>query len=162
MAPKIVKNPRTDVDVQHLMTVFPDIQPDGREVTHDQIEAVLSESRLSSRYRRVVNKWRKLLLAERAVWLDGQTAQGRGFVALTPDEMVRFGNRGVRTAGRKLRKSLVVLSAPDDASLSADMRKYRSLLGAAIERIATEHRSVLREVSKALSPQRQLPRAAGQ
>src|SRR5688500_4242443 len=96
------KNPRTDVDVALLWKVFPDLLPDGREITHEQIEAVLHESRVSSRYKRVVTKWRKQLLNERAIWLDGLAAQGRGFVALTPDEMVRFGNRGVRTAGRKL------------------------------------------------------------
>lgn len=156
----IEKNPRTEVDVQLLCEVFPDLLPDGREIAHGQVEAALRESRASSRYRRVVSKWRRRMLAERGVWLDGQMAQGRGFVCLTPDEMVRFGNRGVRKAGRTLRKALVIASAPDDRSLSADMKRYRGLLTVAIERIANQHKEVLRDVSKSLLPQKQLPRSA--
>lgn len=157
----IEKNPRTDVDVQLLWTVFPDLVADGRVITHEQIEAVLKESRLSARYRRVMKKWRQQLLAERAVCLDGQVAQGRGFVVLTPDEMVRFGNRKVREAGRKIRKALMVAAAPADAALSDDVRRYRGLLMVAAEKIAAQHKTALREISTALSPQRQLPRAVG-
>lgn len=157
---KIEKNPRTDVDVQLLRDVFPDLLPDGREVTHAQIETVLSEARISARYKRVVAKWRRQLLMERGIWLDGLLAQGRGFVALTPDEMVRFGNRGVRAAGRKLRKALVVASTPNDAALSDQTRRWRGLLTIAMEKIAQEHKTTLREVGKALAPMKQLPRKA--
>jgi hypothetical protein len=155
----IEKNPRTDVDVATLNRVFPDLLPDGREITHEQIETVLSMNRLQSRYRTVVNRWRKQLLRERGLWLDGQLAQGRGFVVLTPDEMVRYGNRGVRSAGRKLRRALEVVSAPRDELLSEDTRRYRGLLSAAIEKIATENRSAIRAIGKALTPAPQLPRA---
>lgn len=154
----IEKNPRTNVDVDLLWKVFPDLLPDGREVTHEQIEAVLHESRLSARYRRVVAKWRRQLLNEKGVCLDGQMAHGRGFVALTPDEMVRFGNRQVRQAGRKIRKGLQVASAPDDAALSADVKRYRGLLMTAMEKIHQSHKGMLRDVSRALAPIRQLPR----
>jgi hypothetical protein len=159
---QIAKNRRTDVDVDLLWTVFPDLLPDGREVTHDQIEAVLKESRISSRYRTVVTKWRKRLLRERAIYLDGMTAKGRGFVVLTPDEMVRFGNRSVRQAGRKVKKAIAVASLPNDEALSVDTRRYRGLLMVALEKIATEHKATLKAVSKALQPMQQLPRASGQ
>lgn len=157
---KIEKNPRTDIDVELLQKVFPDLQQDGREITHEQLETVLHMSRAQSRYRTVVNKWRRNLLRERGVWLDGQVAQGRGFVVLTPDEMVRYGNRGVRAAGRKLYRSLAILSAPREEQLSEDLRRHRSLLEAAIERMRHEHQTTLREVGKALKPMRQLPRKA--
>jgi|SRR5262245_51813122 len=157
----IEKNPRTDVDVQMLWTVFPDILPDGREITHEQLEAVLHESRVTSRYRRVTEKWRKRLLVERSVWLDGMCAGGRGFIALTPDEMVRFSNRGVRAAGRKIRRMLHIAAVPADVALSEDVRRYRALLMVAMEKIAQEHQGTLRAVSKALAPQKPLPRAAG-
>lgn len=157
----IVKNPRTDADVNLLWTVFPDLLPDGREVTHEQIEAVLKEPRVSARYRRVVTKWRRRLFTERRVYLDGQTALGRGFVALTPDEMVRFANRRVREAGRRIRKAIAVAAAPNDAELSEDVRRYRGLLEAAMVKMANENRSTLRAVSKALVPMKQLPRKAG-
>lgn len=154
---RIIKNPNTDADVQLLRTVFPDLLPDGREVTHEQIEAALRESRKSSRYKRTVNKWRRQLFAERRVFLDGQTASGRGFVALTPDEMVRFANRRVREVGRKLRKAIAVASAPNDVELSEDVRRYRGLLEAAMVKMAAENRTTLRDVTRALAPMKQLP-----
>jgi hypothetical protein len=156
---KIEKNPRNDVDVAQLWKVFPDLLPDGREITHEQLEAVLDMNRAMSRYRTVLEKWRKQLLTERGIWLDGQLAHGRGFVVLTPDEMVRFGNRGVRAAGRKFRKALAVVSAPKDEQLSADTRKYRGLLQAAIIKITSENRSTIRAIGKALTPVAQLPRS---
>jgi hypothetical protein len=158
---KFVKNPQTEADVNLLLKVFPDLLPDGRIVTHEQIESVLKMSRVSSRYRTVVNKWRKLVFTERRVYLDGQTAEGKGFTSLTPDEMVRFANRQVRTAGRKVKKALAVASAPNDNELSADVLKYRGLLEGAILKIAHEHQQSLREVSKSLGPAKQLPRKAG-
>jgi hypothetical protein len=157
---QIVKNPRNDADVALLWKVFPDLLPDGREITHEQLEAVLMMNRAQGRYRTVLMKWRKQLLAERGMWLDGQVAQGRGFVVLTPDEMVRYGNRGVRAAGRKLRRALSVVSAPKDEQLSEDTRKYRGLLEAAIVKIAAENKSTIRAIGKALTPMKQLPRAA--
>lgn len=159
MKPQIVKSPRTDIDVQQLASVFPDLIPDGREITHEQIEAVLSESRKSARYKRVVTRWRRGLLQERGLYLDGQVAQGRGFVVLTPDEMVRFGNRKVRSAGKMFRKALAVAATPNDNALSDDVRRWRGLLTVAVEKIAAEHRTVLRDVSRALTPQKQLPRS---
>lgn len=154
---KIVKNPNTDVDVDLLWKVFPDLTWDGREITHSQIEAVLHDSRLSSRYRRVVKRWRNRLLQERGLYLDGQMAHGNGFIVLTPDEMVRFGNRTVRAAGRKVRRALQVISVPDDAALSDDVRRYRNLLNVAMEKIAREHKSSLREIANAMKPMAQLP-----
>jgi hypothetical protein len=65
---KIEKNPRNDVDVDLLRKVFPDLLPDGREITHEQLETVLTMNRAQSRYRTVLNKWRKELLHERGIW----------------------------------------------------------------------------------------------
>lgn len=158
---KIAKNPSTDADVQLLLSVFPDLVPDGRKITHQQIESALRMPRLNGRYRTVVNRWRRLLFTERRVYLDGRVGDGSGFVVLTPDEMVRYANREVRSAGRKLKKAIAVASAPNDDELSAGMLRYRQLLEAAALRIAQEHRSALREVSKALQPMKQLPRASG-
>lgn len=159
---KLIKNPRTDVDVALLNAVFPDLLPDGREITHEQVEAVLKMNRAMNRYRAVTSRWRRNLLSERGVYLDGQLAQGRGFIVLTPDEMVRFGNRSVRTAGRKLRKAIAVVAAPKDEQLSENTRRYRQLLGAAIEKIEAENRSSIRAIGKSLAPMKQLPRAANE
>lgn len=156
---KIVKNPRNDVDVEMLKKVFPDLLPDGREITHEQLETVLQTPRTLSRYHTVINKWRKQLLHERGLWLDGHVLHGRGFVVLEPDAMVHYANRGVRSAGRKLRKNLAIMSAPKDIELSEDTRRYRRLLEAAVVKITTENRKTLREVGRALTPPKQLPRS---
>jgi hypothetical protein len=158
---KIVKNPKTDADVKLLRDVFGRVLPDGTEIAHEQIEAVLRIPHASSRYRAVTHKWRRELFQENGVYLDGRAAEGRGFVALTPDQMIRFANRGVRAAGRKLRRMIAVASAPDDDALSPQLRQYRQALLAATERIAREHRAQLRDVSRSLSSPKQLPRKAG-
>lgn len=156
---KIAKNPSTDADVQLLLSVFPDLVPDGRRITHEQLEAALRMSKLSSRYKTVVNRWRRLIFVERRVYLDGRLGDGSGFVVLAPDEMVRYANREVRSAGRKLKKAIAVAAAPNDDELSAGMLHYRRLLEAAAVRIAQEHKAALKDVSKALQPMKQLPRA---
>lgn len=159
---KIQKNPVTAADVALLMTVFGDLVPDGRQVTHEQIEAALKMNRATGRYRTVTDRWRRVLFRERRVWLDGRAAEGRGFIAMTPDDMVRFGaSREVRSAGRKFKKALALLSAPKDEELSDAVRRQRQLFLAATEKIVRENRSALRDVSKALGPAKQLPRAAG-
>lgn len=158
----IERNPQNDADVQILLRLFPDVLPDGRTITHEQIETALRLSRVSSRYKTVTGKWRRVLMDEKCVFLDGLSGEGRGFVALTPDEMVRYANRSVRTAGRRLRKALVVASMPDDAALSEDVRLYRARLTVAVEQIARQHRAALRDVSRSLLPMQQLPKASGQ
>lgn len=157
---QIVKNPRNEADVRLLLDVFPDLLPDGRVITHEQLEAVLKMPRLGGRYKTVVTKWRRILFTEKRVYLDGRVAEGQGFVCLTPNEMVRFGNREVRSAGRKVKKAIAVSAAPNDEELSEEMRRYRSLLQAAAIKIAHEHKQTLREVSKAMAPMKQLPRAS--
>jgi hypothetical protein len=158
----IQKDPRNDADVNTLLKLFPDILPDGRVITHEQLETALHMTRLSARYGTVITKWRRVLRDEKCIYLDGLAAQGAGFVSLTPDEMVRFGNRKVRAAGRQLKKALHVMTMPDDKALSEDTRRYRHVLAGAIERIAQENRAALRDVSRALAPVKQLPkRAAG-
>lgn len=160
MTKRIYKDPQNDADVRRLQQVFPDLLPDGRRISHEQIETCLRLSRLSSRYKTVVGKWRRLIFTERRIWLDGRAAEGFGFVVLTPDEMVRFANREVRASGRKLKKAIAIASAPDDSELSADVLRYRKVLEIAALKIAQEHRHSLHEVGKALRPMQQLPRAA--
>lgn len=158
MNERFQEDPQTEADVRHLLAVFADLLPDGRLIAHTQIEAAVTLPRSASRYRTVTRKWRKALFAERGVYLDGLTANGQGFVALTPDEMVRHGNRGVRMAGRKLARALRVMSVPSDAALSEDMRRYRGRLAMAVEQIARQQTSALREVTRALAPMPTLPR----
>lgn len=154
-------NPQTDADVHLLLRSFPTILPDGSLIPHDQVERVLRVPHNDPRYKTAVSRWRKVLIAERCVYLDGIAARGKGFISLTPDEMVRFGNRSVRAAGRKLRRAMQIISLPEDKQLSADTLKYRGLLSTALEKIANDHRTALRDVTHALAPLKQLPRRSG-
>lgn len=159
MEHKIVKNPLTAVDVQRLWTAFPDLLPDGRVITHDQIEAVLQEPRTSARYRRVVSKWRRQLWTERSVVLDGISARGRGYVSVTNEEMPRQGHRDGRVGLRKIKKAIAVAATPEDAALSEHTRRYRLLFVAAMEKTVRDHQRTLKDVMQALGPVKQLRQA---
>lgn len=154
------KDPQNDADVRHLLTLFGDLLPDGRAITHEQIEAALSLSKLSSRYKTVVSKWRRVVFDERRVYLDGRAGEGKGFICLTPDDMVRYANRSVRSAGRQVKKALSVASAPHDNDLSEDVKLYRARLSIVMLRLAAEHRESIREIGRALAPMQQLPKRA--
>jgi len=153
------KNPRVDADVDLLLGRFRDIASDGRLVLHEEIESLLTLTRKQSRYRLVTDKWRRILLHERRVFLDGRGAHGRGFVSLTPDDMIRYSNRRIRQLGRQLRHAIAVTGLPDPSELtSAEMRNYQARLLVACEQVTRTHRAALIDLTKALRPPRQLPR----
>lgn len=158
---KFQRNPRTDADVELLLGRFRDLLPDGRTIAHEEIETLLRMNRKQARYKTVTSKWRNILLGEQRVFLDGRAALGAGFVALTPDDMIRYSNRRVRQVGRILRKAIQVASLPDPSELkSSEMRNYQARLFVACEQLAQTHKHVLLDLTKALQPPRQLPRGA--
>jgi hypothetical protein len=156
----IQRNPRIDADVELLLGRYRDLLPDGRVISHREIESLLKLTRKQSRYRTVTNKWRRFLLQEQRVFLDGRSALGEGFIALTPDDMIRYSNKRVRQVGRILRRAIQVASLPDPSELkSSEMRNYQARLLVACEQVTMTHRHVLLDLTKALQPPRQLPRA---
>ena len=157
---KIEKNPQIEVDVNLLLERMSDLLPDGSVVQHAQIESLLSLRRGESRYKTVTNRWRRTIFDERGIYLDGMTAMGEGYRALTPDEMIRFANRRVRTTGRALKKALAIASAPrDDEITDGNLRAYRARLVGAVAEIAKMNTKALREIASALRPPKQLPRS---
>lgn len=158
---KLVKNPRVDADVQLLLTRFREMQPDGRILAHEEVEAVLRVQRRSSYYMTVTRHWRRALFNEQRLYLDGRSAEGHGFKVLTADEMIRFSNKLVRAAGRQLKKSVVIAAAPRDEELiDPNVRAYRARLLSAAEQMIANHGRLIREVGATLRPPTQLPRAA--
>lgn len=156
---RLERNPRVDADVQVLLGRFRDLIPDGRIIAHEEIETLLKLNRRQGRYLTVTGKWRKVLLNEQRVFLDGRSAGGRGFSVLTPDEMIRYSNKRVRQVGRILRKAIQVASLPDPSELkSSEMRNYQARLFVACEQLVSTHKHVLLDLTKALQPPRQLPR----
>lgn len=156
----IEKNPKVASDVELLLGRFRDLLPDGRLIAHSEIESLLSLDRKQSRYHTVTAKWRAVLLTEQRVFLDGRSANGNGFISLTPDEMVRYSNRRVRQVGRILRKAITVGSLPDPSELkSSEMRTYQARLLLLCEQVVQTHKRGLVDLTRALQPPRQLPRA---
>lgn len=159
---RFVRSPRIDADVQVLLGRFRELLPDGRLIAHDEIEPLLKVSRRDSRYHTVTNRWRQILFHEQRIFLDGRSARGQGFIALTPDDMVRYSNKRVRAVGRLLRKAIAIASLPHPSELSSDTRVYQARLLLAAEQVMTTHKRVLVDLSTALKPPRQLPRVAGE
>lgn len=158
---KFERNPRIESDVAILLGRFRDLIPDGRIIQHAEIEALLNMNRKQGRYATITTRWRKILLFEQRVFLDGRAAQGQGFKALTPDEMVRYGNREVRAIGRRVRKAILVAGLPNPSELTtSELRNYQARLMLACEQIASAHKRVLVDLTHALQPQRRLPRAS--
>lgn len=156
------RNPRVDADVELLLGRFRDLIPDGRTIAHEEIESLLKLNRKASRYQTVTKKWRRILLHENRVFLDGRSALGAGFISLTPDEMIRYSNRRVRQVGRIVRKAIMIASLPDPSELkSSETRNYQARLLVACEQLNNTHKHVLFDLTKALQPPRQLPRASG-
>lgn len=156
---QFVKEPRTDADVGRLLATFT-IRPDGHIISHDAIEQCVTLRRQDARYRTVTNHWRRRVFQEQRVFLDGRTAEGRGFKALTPDEMVRYSNRQVRAIGRQLKRALIIAATPtDDEIVDPHTRAYRTRLLSAAEQIAAAHDRVLRDIGGALKRPAQLPRS---
>ena len=153
------RNPRIDADVELLLGRFRDLIPDGRTIAHEEIESLLKLNRKQARYKTVTYKWRRTLLTEQRVFLDGRAALGAGFVCLTPDDMIRYSNQEIRQVGRNLRKAITVAGLPDPSELkSSEMRNYQARLFVACEQLVSTHKHVLLDLTKALQPPRQLPR----
>ncbi len=160
---KLVHEPRTDADVRLLVERFQNLLPDGRLITHAEIESVIHLARHEPRYRTVTKHWRKVLFQEQRIFLDGRAAEGHGFKALTADDMVRYANREVRSIGRRLKRALLVAATPSDDQISdPNNRAYRARLISATEQIAAAHGRVVRELSAALRPPRQLRAVSGE
>lgn len=155
------RNPRIDADVQLLLGRFRNLLPDGRVLQHVEIETLLKLPRASSRYRTVTNKWRRVLFDEQHVYLDGRAAHGDGFVALTPDEMIRFANRRVRAVGRALGKAIKIIATPRAEDLTDNsLRIYQARLLVVTEQVLQTHKHALLDMTKALRPSPVLPRAS--
>ena len=154
---QLVHDPRTDADVALLLERFTGLLPDGRLIAHADMEATIHLRRDQSRYRTVLKHWRRVVFQEQRVFLDGRSAEGHGLKALTADEMVRYANREVRAIGRRLKNALLVGATPSDEEISNPAnRLYRARLLSAAEQIAKAHSRVIRELSTALKPPRQL------
>lgn len=150
-------NPRNEADVQVLRKRYTDLEPDGRVIRHDELEAVLGLSRTEARYRTVIAKWRKVLWDESQLYLDGMSAEGQGFRVLNGNQMVQHGNKRLRWAGRSIKTAVRVLATPrDDEITDPHARNYRARALVVAEQLVVSHGRSMRELTTALKAPKQL------
>lgn len=156
-AQRFQKDPRTDADVQVLLRHYQDLLADGRILTHEELEGLLKMRRTDARYKTVLRHFRRVVFNERQIFLDGVSAEGLGFRALTGNDMVRYGNRRLRHVGRTLKKAVRVLATPHDDEISdPHARAYRARVLVVAEQMAATHGRSMREVTTALRAPTQL------
>ena len=104
--------------VDKLMTAIGNgLSRDGALVTHEMVEQMIDCPRNSGRYRSVVSSWRKRLIAERGIVLDGRRSAGKGFTVLSASGMVDHGCSGLRAARRQVGRAHLVVGITPDAEL---------------------------------------------
>lgn len=147
----------TGPDVKKLEEAFG--TPEPGLIKHEEIEAVIGERRGTSRYRTVVNAWRKQLFNTSNV--EARAEPGLGILFMTAKERSENGVRGIRHAARHVVRVVNrVRAVPVDELDEVTRRKHDHLLrqGALLGEAAVKTTTDLR---KALKAPAQL-RAAGE
>ena len=115
----------TDADVRLICAALPNLK-EGDDVTHEQIEQAINIGRNESRYRTVVNAWRKSLLKNDN--LEVVAVPSVGYRCLTPPERVKHNLNGFqvgsRKQGRHVRRSSLI---PTQTLTKADQAKLDHL-----------------------------------
>lgn len=130
----------TEIDVRKLEALG-DL-PVGREISHEEIEALLELDRNAGRYHSVTGAWRKAKLRDGT---EIGAVSGVGFRVLNEVERVDGGVKGVQQGMRKQLRSIkrAVIVRTDEPALIRKQDLLRRL-GAAITKEATD---VLREIA---------------
>ncbi len=110
----------TKPDVDKLMHL--DLS-EGDTVTHEQIEDIIGHPHDSNRYRAIVGRWRRVILAQQNLLL--LSLPNVGYKVLTPSERVASGVDGFVKAGKRIRKNTILLGMIPDQNLSTVERTKR-------------------------------------
>ena len=92
----------TDTELSALIDRFKDAEP-GTLITHEQIEAAVGEKRTKGRYRTIVCRFKKTMLAEFNKELKAR--HGEGYVVLTPSDRVSHAIHSSSSIHRQIRKT---------------------------------------------------------
>lgn len=104
-------------DVEKLIAAFGDTRA-GEVIPHTKIEKILDKPRGSSRYRLVVQKFKRSMLLLRGRVLDGRVSAGEGLKCLTDDQTVGHLGDEVRGVRRRVSRMRVKSSTVDPTALS--------------------------------------------
>lgn len=142
----------TGPDVRKLIAAFGKPTP-GTEITHEEIEAVLSITRKESRYSVVTLAWRKQLLKDDSI--DIGAVNGIGFRALIDSERVSNGVSGVQQGARKQMRSIKRATMLETAN--PELQKKQELLTRYGIALQGEVNTMLKQIA-APKPAEQMPR----
>jgi hypothetical protein len=144
----------TAVDVRKLLQAFGE-PTEGTEVTHDDIERVISHRRDSHRYRTVTNAWRQQLRRDHNIEMGA--VPGVGFRCLNAEERVSAGINGIQSGARKQLRSIKrVCSVQTDDPVLTKKQELATRYGVAL---AAEHNAMMKQIEPP-KPQQQMPRLA--
>ena len=110
----------TEPDVKRLDVAFPSPETET-EITHDQLEAILNLSRRSSRYRTVLQAWRRKLM--RLKNLDTEAIPNRGYKILREYERVNVSAKNFRQGVRKVGRAVTRIERVNVAKLTQEEQR---------------------------------------
>ena len=142
----------TGPDVRKLITAFGKPTP-GTEMTHEEIEEVLSISRKENRYFAVTGAWRKQLLKDDGI--DIGAVAGIGFRSLLDGERVSNGISGVQQGARKQMHSIKRATMLETDN--PELQKKQELLTRYGIALQGEVNTMLKQIA-APKPAEQMPR----
>lgn len=153
-----VKDPRTDADVNLVLNGLGELSPDGRVITHKQVEALLRVPRTHSHYKLVMKHVRCRIEDERSLVLDGRGLKGEGWLLLTRPEQVSRGHRGVALSIRSAKKQTRRMSMPLAEELPESMRAFRAGFVASMSRVFHAHEQAQKDTRLMPGAVKSLPR----
>jgi hypothetical protein len=115
----------TRPDVELLMKAFPSLRRDGSVVAHEEIAKIIGHQHGTTRYRTVVEAWKKAVFREYGIVLDGRLAVGEGFYPLKPAEHNQYAKRQTKTVHRRIRFAAAVVGVVPDEELTTPQRLER-------------------------------------
>jgi hypothetical protein len=154
---KIVTNPSVTVDVDRLVAHFGVLESD-QVLLHSEIEGVLGMPRISSRYKTVLKKFRRRVGEEQRVYIDGRHAHGDGFIVLKGDACIGWAHAQAKRSVKHINRAKWVASMPAPEELTPEKRNFQAQLFVALDRISQGQKAALMDFSKAVAPQKTLPR----
>lgn len=96
----------------------------GQTIPYREVAEVIGETVRSNRFRSVTNAWRKSVEPGHFIGADGQGH----FVVMTESDKLALGQAKMKTAGRLVRRSVIVGTMIDVKSLSEEERQAHQRL----------------------------------
>lgn len=112
----------TEPEVKKLIEAFQDLN-EGDVIPHSKIAEVLEREMKTTRYKIVVEAWRKQLFHGGNVWL--KAIPGEGYQVADPSARIESGVRKQKTALTYHRKAWQIVSTTDRARLTTEERQIQ-------------------------------------